>query len=76
MKTKTSVTLDEELLQGIDRHSREYRSRSAFVEASIIYFIRRLERQEAEQRDLAILNNRADALNEEAEDVLRYQVAL
>jgi hypothetical protein len=35
-----------------------------------------LERQEAEQRDLEILNRRADELNEEAEDVLAYQVAL
>ena len=32
-----------------------------------------MERQEAEQRDLDILNRRADALNKEAEDILAYQ---
>lgn len=64
------------MLQGIDEHARDYRSRSEFIEAAVEYFIRHLERQEAEQRDLEILNRRADALNEEAEDVLAYQVAL
>jgi metal-responsive CopG/Arc/MetJ family transcriptional regulator len=75
MKTKTSVTLDGGLLQGIVEHAREYGSRSEFVEAAIAYFIRHLERQASEQRDLDILNRKADALNEEAEDVLSYQVA-
>ncbi len=76
MKTKTSVTLDGGLLRGIDQHVTEYKSRSAFIEAAVEYFIRHMERQEAEQRDLDILNRRAGALNEEAEDVLAYQVAL
>ncbi len=43
---------------------------------AVEYFIRHLELQEAEQRDVDILNRRADALNEEARDVLAYQVAL
>jgi metal-responsive CopG/Arc/MetJ family transcriptional regulator len=76
MKTKTSVTLDGVLLHGIDAHASEYRSRSEFIEVAVEYFIRHLERQEAEQKDLAILNRRADALNEEAGDVLAYQVPL
>ena len=76
MKTKTSVTLDGGLLRGIDQHAADYKSRSEFIETAVEYFIHHLERQEAEQRDLDILNRRADALNEEAEDVLAYQVAL
>jgi metal-responsive CopG/Arc/MetJ family transcriptional regulator len=76
MKTKTSVTLDGGLLRGIDEHASEYRSRSEFIGAAVEHFIRHLERQAAEQRDLTILNGRADALNEEAVDVLAYQVAL
>jgi len=76
MKTKTSVTLDGGLLQGIDQHATDYKSRSEFIEAAVEYFIHHLERQEAERRDLDILNRRADALNAEAEDVLAYQVAL
>jgi metal-responsive CopG/Arc/MetJ family transcriptional regulator len=55
MKTKTSVTLDGGLLRGIDQHAADYRSRSEFIEAAVEYFIRHLERQEAEQRDLDIL---------------------
>jgi hypothetical protein len=35
-----------------------------------------LAREEAEQRDLEIINRRADLLNAEAEDVLNYQVPL
>jgi len=76
MKTKTSVTLDGGVLQGIDEHASEYRSRSEFIEAAVAYFIRHMEQQQADQRDLEILNRRADALNEEAGDVLAYQVAL
>lgn len=76
MKAKTSVTLDGVLLQGIVKHAADYRSRSEFIEAAVEHFIRHLERQAAEQRDLDILNRRADALNEEAEDVLSYQVPL
>ena len=76
MKMKTSVTLDGGVLQGIDAHAREYRSRSEFIEAAVGYFIQHLERQQADQKDLEILNRRANVLNEEAEDVLAYQVAL
>ena len=76
MKTKTSVTLEGALMKSIERCSTDYRSRSEFIEAAVEHFIRHLERQEAEQRDLNILNRHADALNEEAEDVLAYQVAL
>ena len=76
MKMKTSVTLNGELIRGINHHASEYMSRSQFIEAAVEHFILHLERQAADQRDLAILNRRADALNEEAQDVLAYQVAL
>jgi len=76
MKTKTSVTLGGGVLRGIAAHAGEYKSRSEFVEAAVEHFILHLERQATEERDLAILNRRADALNEEAGDVLAYQGAL
>ena len=63
-------------MRSIDERAGEYKSRSEFIEAAVRHFIRHLERQETEQRDLSILNRRADALNEEAADVLAYQVAL
>mgnify|MGYP001589076956 CR=1 FL=1 len=76
MKTKTSVTIEGVLLQGIDRYSEEFKSRSEFIETAVEHFIRHLERQETEKRDLDILNRRADVLNQEADDVLAYQVPL
>ena len=76
MKVKTSITVDGRLVRGLDEHAREFKSRSEFIEAAIEHFITHLDRQAAEQRDLDILNKRADALNEEARDVLAYQVRL
>ncbi len=76
MKTKTSVTLAPNVLDGIDKHSGEFKSRSQFIEIAVQYFLAHLERKEIEWRDLDIINQHADALNEEAEDVLRYQVPI
>jgi hypothetical protein len=39
-------------------------------------FIAQLAPKKAEQRDLEIINSRADLLNAEAEDVLSHQVPL
>ena len=76
MKTKTSVTLAPSVLKGIAMHSGEFKSRSQFIETAVQHFLTHLERTETEQRDLEIINQHADALNEEAEDVLRYQVPI
>jgi metal-responsive CopG/Arc/MetJ family transcriptional regulator len=74
MKSKTSITLSEPLLRGIEDHADDFRSRSQFIEAAVAHYIAHLERKEAERRDLEIINRRANALNAEAEDVLSYQV--
>jgi Arc/MetJ-type ribon-helix-helix transcriptional regulator len=71
---KTSVTLSEEVIAEMDRRARQYPNRSAFVEAAVVALLRDLARQEQEARDLRILNERADALNREAAEVLRFQV--
>lgn len=76
MKVKTSITLSNEVLAAIDRHSGEFRSRSEFLEASARDFLTRLARTAAERQDLEIINRRAGVLNAEAEDVLSYQVPL
>ena len=76
MKTKTSITLSGTLLSGIDEYAREFKSRSEFIEAAVRHFIAHLDRKEMELKDLEIINRRADSLNEEAEDVLKYQVPL
>jgi Arc/MetJ-type ribon-helix-helix transcriptional regulator len=76
MKVKTSITLSDEILEAIDLHIGEYRSRSEFLETAARRFIAQLARKKAEQRDLEIIDRHADSLNAEAEDVLTYQVPL
>lgn len=76
MKVKTSITLSNELLKAIDLRMGAYRSRSEFLEIAARKLIAELARKEAEQRDLEIINRRADSLNSEAEDVLSFQVPL
>ncbi len=76
MKIKTSITLSNEVLKAIDLHIGEYRSRSEFIETAARKFIAQLAREEAERKDLELLNRHSDSLNAEAEDVLTYQVPL
>lgn len=74
MKIKTSITLSEDLLEAIDQRSSKYKNRSDFIEAAIRAYIDKIIRDEQNAKDLAILNSQADRLNEEAADVLSYQV--
>ena len=76
MKVKTSITLSRAVLEEIDRRSEQFHSRSGFLETAAVGLLQELARKEAEQRDLAIINRRADALNAEAADVLGFQVPL
>jgi metal-responsive CopG/Arc/MetJ family transcriptional regulator len=74
MKVKTSVTLSEDLLKAIDQRSAQYKNRSDFLEMAAWAFIAQMIRQEQDARDREILDRRADELNQEAMDVLAYQV--
>lgn len=77
MKVKTSITLSEELLEVMDGHVKQQKkTRSDFIETAVWAFIEQLARAEQNARDLEIINRRADFLNEEAADVLEYQVPL
>ena len=76
MKVKTSVTLSEELVREMDDLWSQYGNRSALVEQAIREFLIAEARRRRDAQDLEILNRRADALNEEAGDVLSYQVDL
>jgi metal-responsive CopG/Arc/MetJ family transcriptional regulator len=76
MKVKTSITLSGDLLKTIDEYAREYNNRSEFIEEAVRVFIRQLVRRRQEARDLEIINHRAGFLNQEAMDVLTYQVDL
>jgi len=76
MKIKTSITLSEDLAKAIDKYAKEYNNRSEFIEEAVRVFIRQLIRSQQDARDLEIINQRADYLNQEAMDVLTYQVDL
>jgi metal-responsive CopG/Arc/MetJ family transcriptional regulator len=76
MKVKTSITLSKDLLKAIDEYAREYNNRSEFIEKAVRVFIKQLIRGQQDARDLEIINHRADYLNQEAMDVLAYQVGL
>jgi metal-responsive CopG/Arc/MetJ family transcriptional regulator len=72
-KEKTSVTLSKEILAGVDRMAGSKHSRSAFIEAALARYLRQQARARIEARDLELINKAADELNEEVEDILRYQ---
>jgi metal-responsive CopG/Arc/MetJ family transcriptional regulator len=73
MRVKTSVTIDERVLRGIDKARTRTRSRSRVIEDAAREFLARRARAARESRDLEILDGSADALNREMEDVLAYQ---
>ncbi len=74
MKVKTSITLPADLLTAIDSQAESFKNRSDFIEAAVRAFLAQQQREAREARDLAIINERADRLNEEAAEVLEYQV--
>ena len=74
MKVKTSITLSEDLLEAIDKRSAQFKNRSDFIESAIRAYIAQMIRDEQNAKDLAILNQQTERLNEEAIDVLSYQV--
>lgn len=73
MRVKTSVTIDERVLRGIDKATTRTRSRSRVIEDAAREFLARRQRAARESRDREILDGSADALNHEMEDVLAYQ---
>lgn len=72
MKSKTSITLSEDVLEAVDRSAGD-ESRSAFIERILREHFRERARAELHARDLERLNREADRLNTEAEEVRVYQ---
>jgi metal-responsive CopG/Arc/MetJ family transcriptional regulator len=76
MKVKTSITLSEDLLDAIDKRAADFKNRSDFIEAAIRAFLAQRIREERNAKDREILDRHADRLNQEAEDVLAFQVSV
>lgn len=73
MKVETTVSLSEELVEALHSRAPDAENRSELVEAAVRAHLSRLRRRDSSQ-DLEIINAHARELNEEAEDVLSYQV--
>jgi metal-responsive CopG/Arc/MetJ family transcriptional regulator len=76
MKVKTSVTLSGELVHSIDQYGKDYKNRSDFIEAAVQTFIKQIIRRQQDSHDIEIINQNESRLNEEASDVLDYQIRL
>ena len=76
MKVEASIFVDKDLLEAVDKLSGNGKNRSEFIEAAIQAYVAQTARRKQNAEDLDIINERADDLNEEALDVLDYQVAL
>jgi Arc/MetJ-type ribon-helix-helix transcriptional regulator len=76
MKVKTSISLSSDTVRQIDLLVGTTGSRSAVVEVAVRELMASREREELYRRELALLDKHAEALNEEAEDALSYQVGL
>jgi len=73
MKVPTLVFLSEELLAVLDNRAPDLEHRSDLIDAALKFYLLRQRRRDF-SRDLEIINTHAGELNEEAEDVLSYQV--
>lgn len=76
MKVKTSIALSDTLLKEIDEMVEYSHNRSTLIEEAIRDYIERNKKPSKNQRDLELINNSADELNQEAVEVLSYQVGI
>jgi metal-responsive CopG/Arc/MetJ family transcriptional regulator len=75
MKVKTSVTLSADTMRELDRVAGRS-SRSHVIETAVSEYLVRRARAARDARDRELLDQQADALNEEAADALAFQVKL
>ncbi|RPI79145.1 MAG: hypothetical protein EHM45_03980 [Desulfobacteraceae bacterium] len=76
MKVKTSITLSKDLLKALDEKLGTNSNRSEFIETAVWALIAQMIRDEQNEKDLEIINKRSEHLNQEAADILEYQVPL
>lgn len=74
MKVKTSITLSQALLKEIDTLTGKNGNRSSFIERAVREHITHRKMSVRDRQDLYRINQSADEMNREAEDVLDYQV--
>jgi metal-responsive CopG/Arc/MetJ family transcriptional regulator len=73
VKIETTVALSEDIVSALDSRSHDLQDRSEIVEAALRAYLA-WPRDGEDAGDLEIINSRSAELNEEAADVLEYQV--
>jgi metal-responsive CopG/Arc/MetJ family transcriptional regulator len=73
MKIETTVALSEDLVAALESRTQNALDRSAVVEAALRAYLA-WPRHGDDAGDLEIINAHSAELNEEADDVLAYQV--
>jgi hypothetical protein len=73
-KAKASITLSGNLLKVIDTLAGAAQ-RSAWIERAVQSYAARQLREQRRERELALLNKHADALNAEGDDSAAYQAS-
>lgn len=74
MKSKTSLTLSEDLVASIDKLAGSKVSRSAYIENILREFVDRRAQARKGARAVAAINRHAVQLNSEMSDALTFQV--
>ncbi len=73
MKTKTSLTLSEDLVARIDKLAGPKISRSAYIEQILQDFVEGRAQARKDARDISAINRQATQLNAEMTDALSFQ---
>ena len=73
MKTKTSVTISDDVLRAVDSVAGAHSNRSQFIETAVKRFLEHIRRERRNARDLEIINRRSKRLNRGAAAVLDFQ---
>jgi metal-responsive CopG/Arc/MetJ family transcriptional regulator len=73
MKTKTSLTLSEDLIASLDRIAGPEQSRSAFIEHILRDFVDQRAQERRNAREAAAINRHAAKLNVEMGDAMSFQ---
>ena len=74
MKLKTSITLEKEVVTALEKAARKGESRSQVIERLLRQSFAVRDREAIDRRDRNTIDANADELNEEAVDVLGYQM--
>jgi Arc/MetJ-type ribon-helix-helix transcriptional regulator len=76
MKSKTSITLSQDVLEDLDRLIGRSGNRSRVIESAVREYIRQHLREARDRRDLELINAHAASLNKETKEALSYQIKL